>query len=156
MGNGSIQQQVSVQYLQKFSLPIGVSGMQKLSEFPTLQQLGYNGQLGYMKVDFHGLSDFYDQMLQYSNANPPVLDGPWTLISPIVPLNINIIRKLIVTPSLGTVGQMFLTIENFAQIFSLSPSDLSTPATITEATSVYKNASTQSSVTTSNSSSLLV
>jgi len=156
MANGDIQQQVSAQYLQKFNLPIGVSGMQKLSEFPTLQQLGYNGQLGYMRVDFHGLSDFYDQLLQYSNANPPILDGPWSLIVPIVPLNLDIVRKLIVTPSLGTVGQMFLTIENFAQVFSLSPSDLGTPAALSDATSVYQNASTQSSITTNDSSSLLI
>lgn len=154
MANGDIQQTVSAQYLQTFNLPIGVSGMQKLSEFSALQQLGYNGHLGFIKADFHGLTDFKEQMSKYSSAHP-ILLAAWALIVSIVPNNINIVRKLITAPGLGTVGKLFQAIEGFAQVFALSPSDLSTASAVTSATSVYKNASTQSSITTS-SSSLLV
>lgn len=155
MANGDVQPQVSAEYLQQFNLPLGVSGMQKLSEFPTLQQLGYNGQLNSIKADFHGLADFNQQMAKYSSASA-ILEAAWSLISAIAPNNINIARELISSPGLGTVGQMFQSITGFAQIFSLSPSDLSSPASTNSATSVYKNASTQSSVTTTNSSTTQV
>lgn len=151
MANGDVQQQVSAQYLQQFNLPLGVSGMQKLSEFPALQQLGYAGQLGSMKNDFHGLADFNQQMSKYSSANG-ILEAAWSLISSIAPNNINIARELYTAPGLGTVGQAFQSIEGFAQVFALTPSDLSSPSATNAATSVYQNASTQASVTTQNSS----
>lgn len=151
MANGDVQAQVSAQYLQQFNLPLGVSGMQKLSEFPALQQLGYAGQLGSMKQDFHGLADFNQQMAKYSSASA-ILKLAWSLISSIAPNNINIARELFTSPGLGTVGQAFQSIEGFAQVFALTPADLSSPTATSSATSVYKNASTQSSVTTKNSS----
>src|SRR5271156_5564615 len=55
MANGQVYTSVTDSYLQSFNRSIGVSGQQKLQSFPQLQQLGYNGQLGYMKSDFHGL-----------------------------------------------------------------------------------------------------
>lgn len=152
MANGSIQQQVSAQYLQAFNLPIGVSGMQKLQTFPALQQLGYAGQLSLMKADFHGLADFKSQMSVYSSISP-TLTIAWNLIKAIVPNNANILAELFTAPGLGTVGLAFQSISGFGQVFALTPSNLQSPSATTAATSVYQNTSTQANVVTSNSGS---
>jgi hypothetical protein len=150
MANGDVQANISDQYLQQFNRSIGVSGMQKLQQFPALQQLGYAGQLSSLKNDFHGLQDFKLQMAQYSSSHP-ILAAAWTLISAIVPNNPNIARMLIKVPGLGTVGQAFQSIHNFGQVFALSPGDLASPATVTAKASVYQNQSIQTSNTTQNS-----
>lgn len=149
--NGDVQSQVSNQYLQVFNLPIGVSGMQKLQQFPALQELGYAGQLASLKNDFHGLVDFNQQMAKYSSVSG-LLGIAWSLIKYISPNNPNIARLLFTAPGLGTVGQLFQTIHGFGQVFALTPDDLKTPSTVNAKTSVYKNSSTQTSVTTKNSS----
>src|SRR5271166_2694837 len=102
MANGDVQANLSDQYLQQFNLPIGVSGMQKLQQFPALQKLGYAGQLGSMKQDFHGLSDFKSQMSKYSSVSH-TLKIAFTLISAIIPNNPSIALLLKDIPGLGTV-----------------------------------------------------
>lgn len=148
--NGDVQSQVSNQYLQAFNLPIGVSGMQKLQQFPALQKLGYAGQLGSMKNDFHGLVDFNQQLAKYSTASG-ILGIAWSLIKYISPNNPNIARLLFTAPGLGTVGQLFQTIHGFGQVFALTPNDLTSPAAVSAKASVYQNSSTQNNVTTQNS-----
>lgn len=155
MANGDVQQQVSAEYLAQFNLPIGVSGMQKLQSFPQLQVLGYNGQLGSMKNDFHGLQDFKSQMQTFSSVST-TLKIAWNLIKNIVPNNISIARMLISPPGLGSVGSAFQSISGFGQVFSLQPGDLATPATVKAKVSVYQNASTQTDVVSSTGSTTLV
>lgn len=147
MANGDVQANISDQYLQTFDRSVGVSGMQKLQSFQELQKLGYAGQLGSMKKDFHGLSDFKNQMQAYSSANH-ILRIAWSLIQWIVPNNISIQSKLFSTDGLGTVGKEFQSIHGFGQVFSLTPSDLKSPATVSAKASVYKNQSTQANVIT--------
>ncbi len=151
MANGDVQANVSDQYLQHFNRSVGVSGMQKLQEFPALQNLGYNGQLASIKNDFHGLQDFKTQMTKYSSVSHK-LRIAWSLISAIVPNNISILKLLYTAPGLGTVGSAFKSIHNFGQVFSLSPGDLTTPAAVSSKAAVYKNQSTQANVITQNSS----
>lgn len=145
MSNGDVHDDISDQYLQQFNRSIGISGMQKLSQFPALQQLGYNGQLGSIKNDFHGLSDFKSQMAKYSSASF-TLRVAWSLISAIVPNNVSIARMLTTVPGLGTVGQMFSSIHNFGQVFGLSSQDLSSPAAVANKVSLYQGQSQQTSV----------
>lgn len=145
MANGDVQQQVSAQYLQKFNLPIGVSGMQKLQSFPQLQVLGYNGMLGSLKKDFHGLQDFKFQLNLYSSVSG-ILGIAWKLIKSLVPNNVILARLLFTAPGLGTVGNAFQSIDNFGQVFSLAPGDLISPAAVASKAAVYQNASTQVNV----------
>ncbi len=149
MANGDVQNNLSDQYLQKFNLPIGVSGMQKLQQFPALQKLAHAGQLSFLKKDFHGLDDFKFQMDLYSSSNY-ILKAAWALIKSIVPNNPKIALLLTTVPGLGSVGQDFLSISGFAQVFSLTPSDLTSPAAVAAKVSVYQNSSTQTSNTSQN------
>jgi hypothetical protein len=147
MANGDVQASISDQYLQTFDRSVGVSGMQKLQSFQELQKLGYAGQLGSMKQDFHGLKDFKNQMNTYSSTSR-TLRIAWSLIQWIVPNNISIQSKLFTADGLGTVGQEFQSIHGFGQVFSLTPNDLKSPATVSAKASVYKNQSTQANVIT--------
>lgn len=147
MANGDVQDNVSDQYLEQFDRPIGVSGMQKLQEFPMLQQLGYNGQLSSMKNDFHGLQDFKDQMSKYSSVSHTLKIG-FTIIQAIIPNNPSIGRLLITSPGMGTVGKLFSTIQGFGQVFALTPSDLASPSSVSAKASVSSGQSTQTSITT--------
>lgn len=155
MANGDVQSQVSTQYLKAFSLPIGVSGMQKLQQFPALQQLGYAGQLASIKNDFHGLVDFNLQMSQYSSVSG-MLTVAWSLIKYIAPNNANVGRLLFTAPGLGSVGQLFQTIQSFGQVFALTPNDLTSPTKVSAKASVYQNSSSQANVITQNSSATRV
>lgn len=150
MANGDVQLQISDSYLNQFDRSIGVSGMQKLQQFPSLQQLGYAGQLGSMKNDFHGLQDFKDQLTAYSSTSS-LLTVAWSVIKAIVPNNVNVTRLLTTIPGLGLVGQAFQSIHNFGQVFSLSPGDLASPSTVSAKVSVYKNQSVQTVNSTSDS-----
>lgn len=145
MANGDVHDQVSDQYLAQFNRSIGISGMQKLSQFPALQQLGYNGQLGSIKNDFHGLSDFKSQLAKYSSVSA-TLRAAWALISAVVPNNVSIQRLLIVSPSLGSVGKMFSSIHNFGQVFGLSSKDLTSPTAVANKVALYKGQAQQASV----------
>lgn len=150
MANGDVHDSVSDQYLQQFDRSVGVAGMQKLQEFPSLQKLGYHGQLGSMKNDFHGLTDFKTQMSKYSSVSK-TLKIAWSLISAIVPNNISILRMLFTAPGLGTVGNAFKSIHGFGQVFALSAGDLKSPATVASKAAAATNQSTQTSVVTDSS-----
>jgi hypothetical protein len=129
MANGDIQAQLGDSYLAQFNLSLGVSATQKLQQFPFLQELGYNGQLSYMKKDFHGLKDFYTQLAKYSQSHPILLRA-WALIIATALGNATIGKLLFNAPGLGSVGKLFQGANNFGQVFSLSPQDLQDPAVI--------------------------
>lgn len=149
MADGTIHNQISDQYLQQFNRSIGVSGMQKLQSFPELQLLGYNGQLSFMKNDFHGLQDFKTQLSTYSSVSA-TLRAAWSLIKYIVPNNMSIQNLLFSSPGLGVVGKAFQSIHGFGQVFSLSPNDLTSPSAVSTKAAVYKDQSSQASVITQN------
>lgn len=128
MANGDVQSQISNGYLQKFDRPLSVSAIDKLSQFSFLQELGFNGQLGYMKDNFHGLREFNDQMTKYSTH--PILLAAWNVIKTIAPKNPFIAVKLFVSSSMGNVGNLFKGIQGFDKVFSLSPTELSDPSKI--------------------------
>lgn len=151
MANGDVHDDVSDQYLQQFDRSVGVSGMQKLQQFPALQKLGYHGQLNLVKNDFHGLKDFKAQMTKYSSVSRTLVIA-WSLISAIVPNNASILGLLFSSPGLGTVGNAFKSIHGFGQVFSLSSGDLKSPTAVTSKAAAANNQSTKSSVVTDNSS----
>ena len=65
MANGDPQDNIAASVAASYDMPIAVSVIEKLSKFPFLQQLGYNGQLSWLKGGFLGLQDFFDEMTTY-------------------------------------------------------------------------------------------
>lgn len=127
MANGDVQNQIASGYLTQFNRPLAVSAVLKLQSWSTLQNLGYNGQLSYLKSDFHGLQDFKTQMSLYSSSHI-ILTVAWNLIKSFVLNNLSIVLKMFVDPVMGQVGSLFRSIANFGQVFSASPSELMDPS----------------------------
>lgn len=128
MANGQVQDQISNSYLQTFDRPLSVSAVDKLRQFPFLQELGYNGQLGHLKDNFHGLKEFNVQMDMYSQH--PLLKAAWTIIKYIAPKNPFITAKLFISSTMGSVGNLFQGLQGFDKVFSLSPDELKDPTQI--------------------------
>jgi len=126
----SVQTNISAGYLSSFERPIGVSVMSKLSSWPFLQQLGFAGALPLHSATFHGLSDFYTQMAKYSSTHW-ILRIAWQVIQMMVPNNASVASMMYNDASLGQVGRQFQQLQNFGQVFALSPSELQQPSTVT-------------------------
>ena len=124
MANGDPQDNIAASVAASYDMPIAVSVIEKLSKFPFLQQLGYNGQLNWLKGGFLGLQDFFDEMTTYSSA-ADILQIAWQLIQPRVPLNLGVQKNLYTTDSMGTVGNAFQQLVGFQQTFAVNPDDLS-------------------------------
>ena len=124
MANGDPQDNIAASVAASYDMPIAVSVIEKLSKFPFLQQLGYNGQLNWLKGGFLGLQDFFDEMTTYSSA-ADILQIAWQLIQPRVPLNLYVQKNLYTTDSMGTVGNAFQQLVGFQQTFAVNPDDLS-------------------------------
>ena len=119
---GVLQDAGQVSYLADFDKPISIVTMTKLSQWSFQQQLAYNAQLPYIAADFMGLQDVYDQLNIYSSTNI-ILSSAWKTIQNTVKLNLNVNKEMYVDPSLGKVGNLFLTIPSFARVFSTSADD---------------------------------
>jgi hypothetical protein len=124
MANGDPQDNIAASVAASYDMPIAVSVIEKLSKFPFLQQLGYNGQLNWLKGGFLGLQDFFDEMTTYSSA-ADILQIAWQLIQPRVPLNLDVQKNLYTTDSMGTVGNAFQQLVGFQQTFAVNSDDLS-------------------------------
>jgi len=124
MANGDPQNNIAASVAASYDMPIAVSVIEKLAKFPFLQQLGYNGQLNWLKGGFLGLQDFFDEMTTYSSA-ADILQIAWQLIQPRVPLNLDVQKNLYTTDSMGTVGNAFQQLVGFQQTFAVNPDDLS-------------------------------
>lgn len=124
MANGDTQDNIAAGVASDYDRPIAVSVISKLSRFPFLQELGYNGQLGFLQKGFLGLQDYNDQLSLYSSSSP-LLTAAWNLIKPIAPLNLDVQRDLVESDSLGTVGDVFEQVVGFDQVFAVDPSELS-------------------------------
>jgi hypothetical protein len=124
MANGDPQDNIAASVAASYDMPIAVSVIEKLAKFPFLQQLGYNGQLNWLKGGFLGLQDFFDEMTTYSSA-ADILQIAWQLIQPRVPLNLDVQKNLYTTDSMGTVGNAFQQLVGFQQTFAVNPDDLS-------------------------------
>ena len=124
MANGDPQNNIAASVAASYDMPIAVSVIEKLSKFPFLQQLGYNGQLSWLQGGFLGLQDFFDEMTTYSSA-ADILQIAWQLIQPRVPLNLDVQKNLYTTDSMGTVGNAFQQLVGFQQTFAVNPDDLS-------------------------------
>lgn len=98
--------------------------MDKLKQFPMLQQLGFAGGLGHMKDTFHGLQDFFKQMDKYSATSPSTLVPAWNVIKMIAPVNPEVGALVFTADGLGTVGKDFLSIHNFGEIFAKTRDEL--------------------------------
>ena len=127
--SSSVQTNLSAGYLSSFERPIGVSVMAKVTSWTFLQQLGFAGSLELQAEAFHGLSDFQNQMSRYSSTNG-ILKAAWSVIQMIVPNNPRVRALLYADPSLGSVGKQFQQLQNFGQVFALSPSELQQPSAI--------------------------
>jgi hypothetical protein len=123
MANGDPQSNIAADVAASYDRPIAVSVIDKLSKFPFLQQLGYNGQLNCLKQGFLGLQDFYDEMTIYSSSSQ-LLQAAWKLIKERVPQNLDVAKNLITDDSLGTVGNAFEQLVGFDQTFAVNPDQL--------------------------------
>ena len=124
MANGDPQNNIAASVAASYDMPIAVSVIEKLAKFPFLQQLGYNGQLSWLRGGFLGLQDFFDEMTTYSSA-ADILQAAWQLIQKRVPLNLDVQKSLYTTDSMGTVGNAFRQLVGFQQTFAVNPDDLS-------------------------------
>lgn len=119
----SVADRLSSAALSQFdSLPVSVSYISKTQDWPTRQKLQYNCMLSYMKADFHGLQDFYEQMDIYS-ASSFVLSGPWLAIRQIISMCKNMLQKLITDAVMGEVGKFVSSIYGFSRI-NLQPQEI--------------------------------
>ncbi len=136
----SVQLSIAAGYLSSFESPIGVSVMAKLAQWPTLQKLGFAGQLGHMNANFHGLEDFKNQISAYSATNG-LLEAAWQVIKQVAPMNPSIIPLLFRSDVLGQVGVEFQQLSGFGQAFAITPTQLKLPAAVE---SQVQSTSTQS------------
>lgn len=124
-----VQTNLATGYLSSFERPISVSVMAKTQSWPFLQQLGFAGSLSLLSSTFHGLTDFYNQMTMYSSTNL-ILKTAWSVIQTIVPMNAKVQSLMYVDPTLGQVGNQFQQLQNFGQVFALSPTELQSPSAV--------------------------
>lgn len=125
----SVQTNISSGYLSSFERPIAVSVMSKITSWPFLQELGFAGSLQHQKNTFHGLNDFKSQLSKYSSTNY-LLASAWKVIQMLVPLNAEVSKLMYNDSSLGQVGNQFQQLQNFGQVFALSPAELQSPDTV--------------------------
>lgn len=123
MANGQIHEGIASDVLQQFNMPLSVSSMTKLQQFPMLQQLSFNGQLSSMNDTFHGVKDFTLQMDLYSSYHP-ILTAAWKLIKGLAPKNPSVTSLLFQDKALGKVGSLFKSIHGFGQVFGINPNPL--------------------------------
>jgi hypothetical protein len=126
-----INSNVTEEYLSKFDRAINISTVQKLTKWPFLQQLGYNGHMPHVNKDFHGLQDFKIQLTKYSNTHI-LLRAAWAVISQLVPMNASILLKLFSAPGLGQVGSLFGSLHSFGQVFGVSVDELKDPTSLAQ------------------------
>jgi hypothetical protein len=124
-----VQTNLATGYLASFERPLAVSVMAKAQSWPFQQQLGFAAMLQYLKTTFHGLLDFQVQMASYSSSNA-ILTAAWNLIKTTVPPNPQVSTLMYIDPTLGPVGLQFQQLQNFGQVFALSPTELQQPATV--------------------------
>lgn len=125
----TLQTNLAAGYLSSFERPIAVSVMAKASSWPFLQELGFAGSLPHQNKTFHGLNDFKNQMSMYSSTNM-ILAAAWRVIQMIIPNNPSVQALMYVDHSLGQVGSQFKQLQNFGQVFALSPSELKSPSAV--------------------------
>lgn len=118
-----VQNQIAAELVQSFDRPISVSVIEKVGKFQFLQELGFGGQLSYAKEQFHGLSDWYQQMTMYSGASF-MLSIPWAVIQAIARLNTGVLKNLSLSGALGMVGNAFKKMVGFSQVFAASSDEL--------------------------------
>ena len=123
MANGDTQNNIAADTAASYDRPIAVSVINKLEKFPFMQELAYNGILGFLKQGFLGLQDFFEEMTVYSSVST-LLKAAWGLIVHRVPLNLDVERNLYTTESLGTVGLVFQQMVGYDQVFAVDPDDL--------------------------------
>jgi hypothetical protein len=114
-----VYNQIASDEMKQFGLPLSVSAMSKLSQWPMLQSLGFHGHLKDAKAQFHGLGDFKKQMQMYSNTHF-ILKAAWQVIQQLVPVNLEVLKNMYHDPTLGNVGKLFQSIHGFGQVFGLS------------------------------------
>ena len=123
MANGDTQNNIAADTAASYDRPIAVSVINKLEKFPFMQELAYNGILGFLKQGFLGLQDFFEEMTVYSSVST-LLKAAWSLIVHRAPLNLDVERNLYTTESLGTVGLAFQRMIGYDQVFAVDPDDL--------------------------------
>lgn len=123
MANGDVQLTLAADASAAYDRPLVVPVISKLTKFPFLQELAFNGQLGFLAKSFVGLADFFDNMTTYSSTHP-ILLAAWATIQERVPLNLDLQDQLYISEALGQVGLAFQEIPNFDQVFAVDPSDL--------------------------------
>jgi hypothetical protein len=125
----AVQSNISAGYLSAFGTPLSVSVTSKISQWPFLQQLGFNGSLSSQSQTFHGLSDFNTQITAYSSTSG-LLSAAFAVIKKIVLKNSKVLSLMFNSPVLGQVGNLFKQLSNFGQVFSIPPAQLKVPSSI--------------------------
>ena len=137
MANGEVHDDVADQYLSQFDRTIGVSAMQKIRKFSFLQELGFNGQLAFMKETFYGLREFNQQIGGMYSSTHQVLQDAWATIRGIAPKNPQVESQLFTSSVLGKVGKLFRSIHGFNKAFAASPEELKDPGKIEERAGLF-------------------
>lgn len=119
-----VQQQLASSLLGQFAVPLNISLISKSQDWPTRQKTGYEATKDNIRSEFHGLSDFKDQMKMYSNSLGLIGRIAWQVIQYLVPNNKDVLLTEITVPGMGPVGKFLLSLHGFAQVFSLPPQSL--------------------------------
>lgn len=142
--NGDIQPSIAADYASQFDYPITVSMIDKLTNWQELQKLTFAAIEDHIKTNFYGIQDAYKQLDAYSQTHP-ILQRAWSVISSLVPLNAVVQQGMYEDDVMGNVGNELQTIDNFGQVFAITPGELSDPKDITQKADDASGSSSSSS-----------
>jgi hypothetical protein len=112
--------------LNAYGSPIEVVTIAKLTKWSNLQTLGHDASLKDSSLTFHGLKDARNQWDIYTQGNPNMLSAGWQAIKQMVLQNWEIMKTMVVDPTLGPVGPSVAEIPSMGAVFSGNTSTLGT------------------------------
>lgn len=121
----SVQTLTATAALAQYLRPIGVAIIPNGQDWSSRQRIQYEAIKGLMRADFHGLDDFKEQLNLYSATNIQILRPAYSAIRALIPVNRNILQKLVFNPVLGMwVGRFLLKVVGFEKAFTVPTSIL--------------------------------
>jgi hypothetical protein len=120
----TVQVSLASGILDQFHVSIGLNLQSKQQDWQGRQQTQYGAMKGLTNKDFHGLSDFNNEMSAYSATNG-ILRAAWQVIKSLVPNNPSVTATLVNIPGFGQVGQQVLSLVGASNIL-IAPQDILT------------------------------
>src|SRR5580692_7336309 len=118
----TVQVSLASGILDQFHVSIGLNLQSKQQDWQGRQQTQYGAMKGLTNKDFHGLSDFNNEMSAYSATNG-ILRAAWQVIKSLVPNNPSVTATLVNIPGFGQVGQQVLSLVGASNIL-IAPQDI--------------------------------